>query len=109
MKAARPLPPTGLFPEEVGVAAVVAHVAVEHVVGHEGQTGPVGENNSCSINVIIKTGGMSNGGQLHISNTFHLLRFGLFKLNLAEGELHLHTDHVCLSYLYIQRGLLWAL
>lgn len=31
---------TCLFPQEVGVPAVVAHVAVEAVVGHEGQTGP---------------------------------------------------------------------
>lgn len=33
--------PTCLFSEKVGVAAVMAHVAVEHVVGHEGKTGPV--------------------------------------------------------------------
>lgn len=35
--------PTGLFPEEVGVAAVMAHVAVKHVVGHKGKTGSVAE------------------------------------------------------------------
>lgn len=35
--------PTCLFSEKVRVAAVMAHVAVEHIVGHEGKTGPVAE------------------------------------------------------------------
>lgn len=26
---------TSLFPEEVGVATVMAHIAVEHIVGHK--------------------------------------------------------------------------
>ena len=33
--------PTCLFPEEVCVAAVMAHVAVKHIIGHKGKTGPV--------------------------------------------------------------------
>lgn len=32
--------PTGLFTEEVGVAAVMTHVTMEHIVGHERQTSP---------------------------------------------------------------------
>lgn len=32
--------PTGWFPEEVGVAAVMTHVTMEHIVGHERQTSP---------------------------------------------------------------------
>lgn len=37
--------PTCLFSEEIGVAAVMAHVAVKHIVGHEGKTGPAEEEN----------------------------------------------------------------
>lgn len=33
--------PTCLFSEEVRVAAVMAHVAVKHIIGHKGKTGPV--------------------------------------------------------------------
>ena len=32
---------TCLFSEKVGVAAVMAHIAVKHIIGHKGKTGPV--------------------------------------------------------------------
>lgn len=34
---------TRLLSQEVGISAVMAHVAVEHIVGHEWKAGPVGK------------------------------------------------------------------
>lgn len=45
-RVSAPRIPTGLFPEEVCVAAVMADIAVKHVVGHEGKTCPVEETGS---------------------------------------------------------------
>lgn len=41
---------TCLFPEEVCVATVMAHIAVKHIIGHEGQTGSVEEEKTAPLN-----------------------------------------------------------
>lgn len=41
-----------MFPEKICVTTVMAHVAVKHIIGHKGQTGPVEEEKDWSMKAV---------------------------------------------------------